>query len=269
VSSSSIVQLSIANAPAGLQLQVHGEQDQVISERIRRDGVWEAYESQLLLDFLQPGDCFVDVGANIGYFTVLAGAVVGEQGSVWAFEPDPANFALLASNISLNGLQDRVHPLQAGLSDQAGAGELYLSETNFGDHQIYAGDEARESFSITLHRGADFLQDKLSRIDLLKVDTQGSETQVIAGLLPLLLRSGEGLRIMIELTPHSLRQAGSRGRELIGLLAQLQLPMWIIDHVECTLIPASAQEMCVWCDNWDEHEDALGFINLLVGRPPA
>jgi FkbM family methyltransferase len=268
MSLSSTIQLSVPNAPAGLQLQVHGAQDQVVSERIRRDGIWEPYETELLLRLLQPGDIFIDVGANIGYFTVLAAAAVGEEGAVWAFEPDANNFALLESNIALNLQQDRAWPVQAGLSNAAGSGELFLSESNFGDHQIYAGDETRVSQPITLYQGADFLQDKLTRIDLVKVDTQGSEARVIAGLLPLLMNHREGLHIMIELTPFSLRQADSSGRELIMMLAQLGLPMWMIDHVEHKLIASTAEELAVWSDNWDKHAEARGFVNVLVGQEP-
>ena len=69
---------------------VHGERDRFVSRRIREEGVWEPYETSLVLAMLRPGDVFVDVGANIGYFTILAASAVGAQGMVFAFEPDPA-----------------------------------------------------------------------------------------------------------------------------------------------------------------------------------
>ena len=56
---------------------------------------------------LQRGDVFVDVGANIGYFSVLAACLVGEGGQVFAFEPDPDNFRLLRDNVALNGFSSR------------------------------------------------------------------------------------------------------------------------------------------------------------------
>ncbi|MEZ5572582.1 MAG: FkbM family methyltransferase [Halioglobus sp.] len=259
------VSLRIPDLPGVLRLLVHGEQDQCISQRIREDGIWEPFETSLLLRVLQPGDVVVDVGANIGYFSVLAASRVGAHGAVFAFEPEPDNFRLLCANAKLNGMEHCIHCVQAALSDHNGKGDLYLSADNFGDHQVYAGDEQRSSVPIVLHHGCEYLADRLVRIDLLKVDTQGSEYQVIVGLMPLLRQLPHCPRILIELTPHALRQAGASGRQLIELLAGLGQPMWIIDHIEGRLALSSAAELALWCDNWDAVAEARGFINILVG----
>lgn len=264
------IPLHIPNLPQPLHLYVHGERDQYVSRRLREEGIWEPYETSLVLELLRPGDVFVDVGANIGYFSVLAASVVGEQGAVFAFEPDPENYRLLLANIALNALQHSITPVHAALSDAAGEGQLYLSADNLGDHQVYASEEARPSVPIALYHGSDFLQGRLKgslqRLDLLKVDTQGAEYQVIAGLLPLLLQLPRKPRILIELTPHSLRWAGASGRALIELLAQLRQPMWIIDHIEHCLHLSTAEELALWCDNWDRVAEARGFMNILVGE---
>jgi FkbM family methyltransferase len=249
-----------------LQLFVHGEQDQCVSRRLREEGIWEPYETSLLLGLLRRGDVFVDVGANIGYFSVLAASLVSAEGAVFAFEPEPENFRLLQANAALNALQNCITPVHAALSDAAGEGRLFLSADNLGDHQVYASEEARPSVPITLYNGSEFLQDRLQRLDLLKVDTQGSEYQVIAGLLPLLLQLQRKPRVLIELTPHSLRQAGASGRALIELLAQLGQPMWIIDHIEHQLHASSAADLALWCDNCDRVAEARGFMNILVGQ---
>jgi FkbM family methyltransferase len=259
------IALDIVGLQHNLQLYVHGEQDQFVSRRIREHGVWEPYETSLVLRLLQPGDVFVDVGANIGYFSVLAASLVGDAGKVFAFEPDPDNFQLLCANAELNGLNDSIMAVQAGLSDAAGEGQLYLSEDNLGDHQIYAGVESRASLPIELYNGSLYLEKRIQRVDLVKVDTQGSEFQVMAGLMPLLSQLRQPPRIMIELTPHALRAAGSSGRALIELLASLGQPMWIIDHIEHRLAASSGEELAQWCDNWDTVAEARGFMNILVG----
>ena len=248
-----------------MQLCVHGEQDQYVSRRIRETGIWEPYETSLVQRLLRPGDVFVDVGANIGYFSILAASIVGSQGAVFAFEPDPENCRLLRANSALNNFEQQITVVEAALSDRAGVGELFLSTDNLGDHQVYAGAERRNSLPIALVQGSDFLQQHLQRIDLLKVDTQGSEFQVIAGLMPLLVKLAVAPRIILELTPHSLREAGASGRALIELLANLAQPMWIIDHVEGQLAASSAEELAQWCDNWDKVAEARGFMNILVG----
>lgn len=262
------VKLQIPGLSSALELYVHGEQDQFVSRQIRDTGIWEPYETALLLQLLQPGSIFVDVGANIGYFSVLAANVVGEHGRVFAFEPDPANFGLLEASCRLNGLEERVDAVQGGLSASAGSGRLYLSEDNLGDHQVYVGADTRESLPIELFNGSDFLRERLQRLDLLKVDTQGSEYEVIAGLAPLLRELPSAPQIIIELTPFSLREAGASGRALIELLASFDQEFWIIDHIEHRLAPSTAEALAQWCDNVDGCVDDRGFMNILVGDGP-
>ena len=263
------VPLNIPGLAADLKLHIHGEKDQFVSRTIAADGIWEPYETSLLIDLLRPGAVFVDVGANIGYFSVLAASIVGDDGAVFAFEPDPENFRLLEANLALNDLHQNVTAIPAALAEQDRAGQLYLSEDNLGDHQIYAVDDQRESVQIKLLNGGAFLEDRLQRLDLLKVDTQGSEYQVIKGLMPLLLELATAPHILLELTPLSLRQAGSSGRALVELLGRLRQPFWIVDHIEHRLVASSAEELAQWCDDVDAVAGDAGFMNILVGQAPA
>jgi FkbM family methyltransferase len=209
---------------------------------------------------------FLDVGANLGYFSLLAADRVGPRGKVIAIEPDPDNFSLLERSVAHNRLGDIVKAHRLALSDRDGEARLYLSEDNLGDHQVFATGELRNSVPVTLRRGADLLGEAWSRIDLVKIDTQGSEFAVVAGLLPVLTRCRP--RLIVELTPLSLRQCGSSGRELIELLAGLHLPFWIVDHIEHRLVASSSEELARWCDNVDAVPDDAGFMNILVGTAP-
>lgn len=259
------IALRISGLSRPLHLYVHGEQDRFVSQRLREEGIWEPFETSLVLSLLRPGDVFVDVGANVGYFSVLAASMVGPRGAVFAFEPDPDNCRLLRANAELNDLGHCITVVEAALADATGDGQLFLSEDNLGDHQVYAGTDPRHSVPIALLHGSQFLAQRLQRLDLLKVDTQGSEFQVLSGLMPLLQELPQPPRIIIELTPHSLRAAGASGRALLELLATLRQPMWIIDHIEGRLAASSAEDLALWCDNWDAVEDARGFMNILVG----
>jgi FkbM family methyltransferase len=263
------VVLCIPGMQAALQMYVHGPEDKHVSAKIREQGLWEPFESSLIMSRLKAGDVFVDVGANIGYFTIIAASLVGEQGQVYAFEPDPENFRLLQKNCAHNFSQPNVHAVRGGLSSQDCAGQLYLSEDNLGDHQVYAGAGEREQLDITLYQGADYLRRQLDRahsktIKLIKVDTQGSEFDVVLGLMPLLQEMSVPPTLLIELTPFSLRQAGSSGRELIELLAGLQQDFWIVDHIEHQLVLSDAEALAQWCDNVDAVDGDEGFMNILV-----
>lgn len=264
---SSPVPLRVAGTDAQLAIFVHGERDRHVSRHLREHGIWEPYETRLLMGGLQPGDAFLDVGANLGYFSLLAADRVGPDGRVVAIEPDPVNFGLLQRSIAHNGLDGIIEAHCLALSDRDGDARLYLSEDNLGDHQVFATGEERDSVPVQLRRGDALLGSTLARLDLVKIDTQGSEYGVVTGLLPLLQRSRP--RLIVELTPLSLRQCGSSGRALIELLAQLQQPFWIVDHVEHRLVASSAQELALWCDQVDAVPGDAGFMNILVGSAPA
>lgn len=261
-----LIDLLIPDLKDSLSLFVHGKQDKHVSRQIREEGIWEPYETSLVIKLLSPGSVFVDVGANLGYFSVLAASLVGESGSVVAFEPDPANFELLTASIEGNHFGSRIKAVHAGLSDRACDGRLYLSQDNMGDHQIYAGAVDRKSLPIKLLNGTDFLTQQIPHIDLLKVDTQGSEFQVMSGLMPLLKEQSTSLHILIELTPFSLRESGASGRALIELMAALNLPFWIVDHIEHALVKTSAEELATWCDDVDVCIGDQGFMNILLGN---
>ena len=204
-------------------MHVHDQGDRHVSRRIRAEGIWEPYETALLLASLQPGDVFVDVGANIGYYPVIAAHVVGDEGAIFAFEPNAANFKLLRENLQLNHCEHIVAAFEAGLAETDGAGQLYLSDDNAGDHQIFSAGSRRRSQSIQLLNGTECLRPRLQRLDLLKVDVQGAEFAVMNGLLPLLLKLPSKPRIIIELTPLSLRQAAVTAGLTEGVVAHRAL----------------------------------------------
>lgn len=249
-----------------LRMRVHGERDRHVSRALRETGVWEPFETDLLRRQLRPGDRVLDVGANIGYFSLVSAACVGEQGKVYAFEPEPQNFALLEENIDLNGYRGRITPCRAALAAKAGTGVLYISPDNLGDHQLHEEAPGRDRIPVALKVGADWFRGREERLDLVKVDVQGAEHAVIEGLFPLLSASGPKLRLLLELTPGSLRQAGSSGRDLVQRLAQLQLPFHIVDHVERRLAATDAEALSTWCDNLDAFPQDRGFMNIFLGQ---
>ncbi|MBD2859869.1 FkbM family methyltransferase [Spongiibacter sp. KMU-158] len=205
----------------------------------------------------------VDVGANIGYYSVLGAAAVGSQGKVFAFEPEPANFSLLEENLRLNGIR-HTKAINAALSVENAPSTLFLSENNWGDHQIYSRGETRRQVSIDLVRGDDILGNAISRIDLLKIDTQGAEFKVISGLENLIRQSLPELSIIIEFWPFGLKKAGDHGLQLLDLLASFELPIWMIDHLGHALHPCSIAELREWVDALDADPDNEGFFNLLL-----
>jgi FkbM family methyltransferase len=261
----------VLNPPCDLErtaaLYVHSDNDIHVSRRIAEEGIWEDYETRLILDMLQTGDRFVDVGANLGYYSILAAIKTGPEGKVFAFEPEQKNFDLLKQNVLHNDLQN-VDIFCAALSDNDAQGQLFLNDENRGDHQIYAvSGEQRYQQDITLRNGDRLLRPLCERIDVLKVDTQGAEWHVLSGLKTLISDSLPAIRMVVEFCPYSLRHAGASGMQLLDLLSSFGLPFFIIDHIGHGLIPASRQDLADWVASVDADPDNQGFINLLLGSP--
>lgn len=257
------IHLNIAGIEQALQLFLHGNKDQIISERLRKDGIWEAYETELSVKLLAAGQTYIDVGANIGYYSVIAGQCVGETGTVISYEPNADNFALLNKNIAANQLKN-IQSFPYALSDKDGEGKLYLSTDNFGDHRIYQSPEDREHQSIQLINGGQHLSTLCERVDFIKIDTQGAEFFVLNGLMDVVRRNKEHLRMIIEVCPYGIRKSGSHGLELLQLLDSTGMQYHIIDHIGHALIPAESHHLADWIKSLDEDLLNEGFINLLL-----
>lgn len=256
--------LQLTDLDAELSLYVHDERDRHVSERLRREGIWEPYETDLLRRILKPSAIMIDVGANIGYYTVLAASLVGVDGHVYAFEPEPDNFNLLEKNCAHNSLSN-VSLARAALSDRQGKGQIYLNDSNLGDHQVYDDGAGRLSREIELLSGSAYLKPFVQRVDVIKVDTQGAEYQVLKGLQALIADSLPALHMIVEFWPAGLRRAGSSGDQLLDLLLSFKLDMQLIDHLGHSLIRCTEQDLRDWIRDVDADDSNEGFINLLLG----
>ena len=109
--------------------------DKYIGQRIALEK-YEPYETKLILRQAKKSDVVVDVGANIGYYTVLLADKVGKTGKVYAFEPDIISFEILKKNIEANNLKNVV-AVNAGVGSKNETKMLYKSEENLGDHKLF------------------------------------------------------------------------------------------------------------------------------------
>lgn len=263
LSNDQAIVLNIDGIEPALSMYLHGENDQIISARIRQNGVWEEYETKLTLDLVKAGDVYVDVGANIGYYSLIASRCVGASGKVISYEPDPENYALLEANIALNELKN-VHTYNLALYDQDKTGQLFLSGDNLGDHRIYESPEARESRAITLVHGGKHVSSQSTHVDFLKIDTQGAEFFVVNGLYELICANKDHLKMILEVCPYGIRKSGSDGMDLLKLLDDSGMQYHIIDHIGHTLIPAQSHDLSEWILSLADDPLNEGFINLLV-----
>jgi FkbM family methyltransferase len=173
------------------RLYVHAK-DRVITRILRDTGSWEEAETLFLRRTLKEGHTFVDVGANVGYFSVLGSSLVGTGGRVVAVEPEQRNLSLLKANLWRNRCANAV-VLPIAASRDTGFLPIRLDEKNRGNHQV--GRSGRAKALVPCGRLDDLLAGL--RIDVVKVDTQGSDHDVIAGLSEH-FRLGTRLTVMCE-----------------------------------------------------------------------
>jgi FkbM family methyltransferase len=218
---------------SGLRMRVHPPGD-IISECIRRFGIWEPAETNYLIAHLRPGDSFVDIGANIGYHSVVAAHLVGETGRVVAFEPDADNFKLLAANVMLNRLSVAMN--NAAVSDRDGEAMLYRSADNMGDHRVWTSGNSKGT-PIRLTRLAPEMIDART---MMKIDVQGWEAKVIIGNLGTIARARA---VMFEFFPRWIAQNGDVPAEIIAVLVQAGFGFQLIDNATQTIAPIRADEI--------------------------
>jgi FkbM family methyltransferase len=189
-----------------------------LTDKIAREIYYYAFsprDLRALHKLIQPGQHIFDVGAHIGYFSLLFAKWVGKRGSVNSFEPCSKTRACLLRNSSLNPqLRQRMQIHDVGLSDHEGYASIVSPDaTNSGCNYIDSfGGDVRIT---TLDRFVE--TNRISRIDLIKVDVEGSECALLEGARETLRRFQP--RIVIEVNASTLQRSG---KEPVDLLEQLR-----------------------------------------------
>jgi FkbM family methyltransferase len=183
--------------------------DHVITPVLQRDAAWEAAETRFLLAALRPGQTFVDVGAHVGYFSVLAARCVGPDGAVFAVEPEARNLWLLRANLARNGCTNAVVVPSAAHSTPTWM-SLALDETNRGGHRLVPYGEAETN--VWCVRLDDILP---ARVDVVKIDAQGYDHEILDGL-ERTLAANPHLIVLAELSLSELARRGIAPGSVLG-----------------------------------------------------
>jgi FkbM family methyltransferase len=196
-------------------------------------GYYEPQETVLILRLLRAGMCFVDVGANWGYFTLLAADLVGPSGRVIAFEPHPTLYAQLQSNVLRNNLTWTT-ALPIAVADVEGEMTLAAFEehtTNWGVSRLVGPSDANGPQFRVRTGLLEALLDyhAVSKVDMLKIDIEGAEALVVPTMTEGLSR-GRYKRILLELHPAAVEERGLSPKNLIENLMSYGYRGWRVDH---------------------------------------
>ena len=236
-------------------------QDRVMTEAILRLGDWERAETATIRSLLRPGDTFIDVGANFGWYTVIASAAVGKEGRVIAFEPAPAALELLRLNVQANGCENvTVEP--KALSDRRGSLLLHLHESNKGSHSILPSKERQDTVTVEAVSLDDYLKGYPGEIAVVKIDTEGAEGFILDGMRDTLNRHPR-MSVILEFTPASLRQAGYEPGALLHRFYSSGYELFVLDEYSGLTIPLNEGQAAGLVDVLDRRQE---FVNLLIKR---
>lgn len=228
--------------------------DQVMRHYLRSRGAWEEEEAKLLRSLIHPGCRFLDVGANIGYFSLLA-AQCG-AGSVDSVEPHPDLLPVLRFNLWTNRVGASVWPVAL---DTARRGlPLSSAVNNMGDTRVeHAREGAAYPLIVPALPGDELFSGRA--FDVIKVDVQGWEVDVLTGLQAV-LRASPQVSIVAEFWPTAIRGRGLEPLDVLGSYRSLGLDVAIQRGGQLDRL--SLEEIIRLCDG----AGVQGYVNLLL-RP--
>ena len=188
-------------------------------------GVYEKAETKFFQTACHSGMTFLDVGANIGYYTAIAARAVGPNGKVIALEPDPESYKYLKQTIAANAVGN-VQAFPFAASDAPATLPLYISHDNRGDNRLYQPGANWPKIEVEA-RPIDALlaENDIETLDLIKIDVQGYEPKVIAGLSNTIMRSPK-LTLLTEFWPKGIRDAGGEACNFLQILRELGLTLY-------------------------------------------
>jgi len=166
---------------------------------------------------LKPGSIFIDIGAHIGYFTLLAAKLVGSKGRVYAFEPEPKNHELLSKNVKENGYQN-VSVIKKCVSSRCGLVDFFISKDSGTHSTKIATGKKTISESVTLDK---FCRDrKISKIDLIKIDIEGGEINSFDGMKNVVKKS-RSVKLIAEYVPSYIEKSGNTPKIFMDKLCDI------------------------------------------------
>jgi len=183
-------------------------------------------QRKLFKQLIKEGNVVIDVGANIGGYTLFFAKLVGEHGKVIVFEPVKDLFRILKFNVENAGYRNVICEMKA-VSDSEYVANIALSDTNIGDNRVQYGNFETKSTIICTSLDK-YLKNKNLRINFIKIDVQGYEYKVFKGMQDL-LKYQEHIIIFSEFWPYGIKLAGDEPINLLKLVLSLGFKIYEVD----------------------------------------
>lgn len=212
------------------------------SRAIILTGDFEPSTTDLMKRLVKEGMHVFDLGANIGWFTLLLSKLVGDVGHVYAFEPDPYLFGILKENMELNNLHNvSAYPL--AVSNKSGKAKLSLNLTQDGDNRIESSMMTENTIEIETITLDEFCDENKVKMDFIKMDVQGSEPKVFEGMKKS-ISSNPKIKIITEFYPSAITDVGSSPQDFVNSLEESGFILKeITEDISSHLKPVSKEKL--------------------------
>jgi FkbM family methyltransferase len=240
--------------------------DSDISRQIQEHGwyVDEGFDIEVFQKHLGTGMTFVDLGANVGFYTFLARSIIGQKGRVFAFEPYQRNAELIRASIEENSFHNNVTLIEAAVSDKNGKAPLYLSpdvssENSLLDLEFRYDDDAKKeeeglgrkgqqekrAITVDVVTVDDYFEKKVgdTRVDFIKMDIEGSECRAFKGMSNKVLQDNDRMILMLEFWPNGFRKDNHDPYEFLENLAKSGFDIQLIDNIKQQVYRVGVEEM--------------------------
>jgi len=179
------------------------KQNGYIDKRVYLDKIWESHIGAVINDELCTGDVFIDIGANIGYFSLLASKIVGDSGRVIAFEPLPDLNQQFAESVQRNKMEN-IKIIEKGCGDKVENLFIGINPENIGTSSVIRGKKDLEQVQIPIST-LDLELGQIAKVDFVKIDVEGFEYEVLKGAKNILQTYHP--KILIEFSPKLYNRA--------------------------------------------------------------
>lgn len=226
----------------GKKLFIH-KKDDPLSSSLYYYGNYEPFETSLFKKLIKSGDIVVDVGAHIGYYTLISSGLVGNTGKVFSFEPDPNNLVLLQRCVKVNRLAN-VTIVNKAVSNVNEKINFYLSNENKGDNRMFIENNREKKIQVDCTTLDAYFAKSNHKIDFIKMDIQGAEVKALQGMSKI-LRNNKDVILTIEFWPYGYSHAGSNTKELLDILMMNKFHLYNIGRNKASkkLVPISLENL--------------------------
>ncbi len=222
-------------------------------------GFHEKTETEIVKNEIREGDIVLDIGANIGYYTLLFAKLVGEKGKVYAFEAESSNFEILKKNVYENNYNNVILE-QKAVSNESGTVKFYIGKDSNTENQLFKPNVKHEEIEVKSISIDGYFKELNPKIDFVKIDIQGAEPLVIEGMTKI-IEENKDLKIMLEWWPDAIRKYGIDPSKHLTQLVNLGFKIFEIDDKNATCIKTDIETLMKKYPN-----KKLEDVNLLLKK---